>query len=459
MVSSPPAIVIAAERNAPTTVRLDLSMRAYGIPGRGFLIVDRSSGRFAIRVDAGPAGFAQGYDGTSAWTADATGESVEQGNADQRAALIDFGRALAGVAANSNASRALRVTFVPRTRLVATLMQRVGADRVVTRFGDYRQIHGLVIPFALQMQGSGGSLEMRVSSVRFTADRSAFRPPPAPRDFTLTGAPQSVPLRFSSGFPIVPVRINGVLLHVILDTGGVNYFTPGAAARFGARLMGDVAVTGSGAGDLGARWTWLSTLSIGPATLRRQPAVIASFGPLASSLQGVDGIIGFEVLARLPVRFDGMRSRLVVGPAARAASGPHIPIAFHLTTPQVDGTLDGIPGSFTIDTGSNGGVNVYDAFGRAHARTLRRGLTGADSSGFGVGGAIRFVRARDASLRLGGILVTHVPTAIAIASAGAETDPTIAANLGELVFRRYSLLLDYPRRRIGLLPLRGGLNP
>jgi len=51
-------------------------------------------------------------------------------------------------------------------------------------------------------------------------------------------------------------------------------------------------------------------------------------------------------------------------------------------------------------------------------------------------------------LRLGAVRFTEVPLLLTDAAAGAEANPTVAANVGERVMRRYNLVLDYRRNVI-----------
>src|SRR5216684_4986470 len=88
LASPPLPAVRATSANAARYVRLQLDVVAYGIPGRGEILIDRSTGRFMRRFDAGPVSDREGFDGVRAWRADATGMARVQGNADQRGAIV-----------------------------------------------------------------------------------------------------------------------------------------------------------------------------------------------------------------------------------------------------------------------------------------------------------------------------------------------------------------------------------
>ena len=78
----------------PRFVRLKLDVSAYGVPGHGEIIVDRTVGRFVRRFDAGPVSEREGWDGVRAWRADATGMPRIEGNVDERGMIRAWARLL-----------------------------------------------------------------------------------------------------------------------------------------------------------------------------------------------------------------------------------------------------------------------------------------------------------------------------------------------------------------------------
>ena len=56
-----------------TILVLHLAVNAYGVRGSGTVAIDRATGRFLRRFNAGPASEQEGFDGVRAWRADATG--------------------------------------------------------------------------------------------------------------------------------------------------------------------------------------------------------------------------------------------------------------------------------------------------------------------------------------------------------------------------------------------------
>lgn len=140
-----------------------------------------------------------------------------------------------------------------------------------------------------------------------------------------------------------------------------------------------------------------------------------------------------------------------------AAGTPATPFEYDSRHPQVDGAIDTFPGAMTIDTGNSGVLDVnspfahrYDLWAFYHAVKPRNGSLA------GVGGAVATSDVTVQSFRMGTAMLSNVQEDLSQAAAGVESDPAVAANVGEGVFRNFTLLLDYPNQRIYFAP--GGLR-
>lgn len=427
----------------PRYVRLRLDVTAYGIPGRGEILVDRTSGRFVRRFDAGPVSEREGWDGVRPWRTDASGMPRVEGNVDERGVIRAWSRLLA---APSDArcdcgSRAPEVTADPATGRPASVALHVGEQTVHVTFGDYRRAGALLVPFLLVATSANGTWSARVRAVETPSAvaHDAFAPPPAPHDATLHGV-TSVALTAGLPVPVVPVTVNGAALHFLLDTGGQNAITPAAAERAGLHVVGAGTVGGAGAGLAKVQFATARVLRVGGAELRAQPFIVLD---LPGS--GLDGIIGYELLARFAARLDLANDTVELAADARAfaGSGVAVPMTFDDRQPQVDGALDGIPATITIDTGSVSSADVNTPFVHAHDLVARYHATASGYPIVGLGGPVRAFYARADELRLGELRVRDVPLLLTEATAGAESNPTVAINVGDQVLRRYTLVLDY----------------
>jgi hypothetical protein len=452
LASPPLPAVRAMSANAARYVRLHLDVVAYGIPGRGEILIDRDAGRFVRRFDAGPASDREGFDGVRAWRADATGMARVQGNVDQRGAIVAasylYARAPRPAAADAfggsvrvryrGLSRAIDVRAVGG--MLAEARRPVGEDTVFTTFGSYRTVAGLSLPFALSEQSSNGTWTARVRTVELLrrVPRDAFAPPPAPHDATLT---QLTRIPLDAG-EVIAARINGAAsMRFLLDTGGQNVITTQAAARLGLTLAGRGGVGGAGAGITPTRYTTVHSMRIGAAEVRDQPFLVLDLGPSAP----FDGILGYELFARFAARIDFARHTLELAPSETAfgTRGTAVPMVFDDRQPQVSGAIDGLPAALTIDTGSDEAVDVNTPFVRAHRLDRVYHVTPRGMLFYGVGGGVDGWRATARELRLGNVVVHDVRLALTDARAGVEMDPSIGANVGDQVLHRFTIVFDY----------------
>ena len=445
-VSGLPVIGVVVGTKAPRYVRLRLDVTAYGVPGHGEIVVDRALGRFVRRFDAGPVSEREGWDGRRAWRADPTGMSRTEGNVDERGMIRAWARMLAPAPSGAPCdcgSRAPGVTTDAVHERVTSVALHVGSDTQHTSFADYRRAGTVTVPFTIENTSENGMWTARVRAVETpnAIAPNAFAPPPEPRDATLSGV-TSVPFIAGSGLPMIDVSVdNASALHCLLDTGGQNAIVPSAAQRAGLNVVGAGMVSGAGAGHVNVRYASARSVRIGTAELRDQPFVVVDFGASVP----FDCIVGYELLARFAARIDFANETLQLAPDARAfpGSGTRVRMTFADRQPQVDGALDGVPGAVTIDTGSAIGAEVNAPFARAHDLAARYHAARAGGQVSGIGGSVRVSSARADELRLGDLRIRNVPLMLTDAAAGAESNPTVAINLGDQVLRRYTLLLDY----------------
>ncbi len=117
--------------------------------------------------------------------------------------------------------------------------------------------------------------------------------------------------------------------------------------------------------------------------------------------------------------------------------------------PEIDGSVDGIPGVFTVDTGFNGPLTLCSPFVTEH--NLLAALDAKDRievQGSGVGGQNRSVRARVRLLTLGSIQVPNVVALLSRDATGSNANPYIAGYVGNSVLRRFNVTFDYAQERL-----------
>jgi predicted aspartyl protease len=442
-------LVMAASLANTPFLRYDVDVREFGLRGTGTIVVDRLRGRYARRFNVGPASDSEGYDGSIVWTADAAGSSYVQGNADTRSRGLQWARVLRTFG-SSSADSQIRI--------------RVGADTETTRFGDIRCIENhFCVPFDISIRDQQGERRIRVRSVEALAgaNAAAFEPPALPNDARVDRASGVTSVPFSSEtlrgrnipYVVLPVRINGgAPLRFLLDTGGQNILSAHAARQLGIAAEGNAQVGGAGSGTMRFSFALVDGVRIGDAVMRRQPFMILSFDDL---LPDIDGIVGAEMLSRFAARLDfksGILELARTAPLAWSRGATVSPIAFDKNTPDIAGLVDGFDGRFTLDTGSDGSLDINAPFAAKNRLYTRYNAKQNGKLG-GVGGTVQTARVTLKSLTIGNSTLTNVAATLAYPAAGSVSDdPTVAGNIGESVLRRWNVMVfDYRALTITLL--------
>lgn len=464
-----PSIVGSAGATAVPAryVRFTMRVRAYGIDGTGTIVTDRQTGRYAERIAAGPASLSLGFDGTRAWQSDSTGMSAMQGNATKRGVILALGRLLAFPQTATIDGATVRFADVPQPITFALdpgsgLIRRFvifnGNRNQVATFSAFRSdAGGTVVPTRISFTDDSGTWTGRVTAVETpqTLDDAAFAPPAPPADATLDGI-TSVPFLVATEI-IVPVRINdGPVMHFFFDTGGQNVIGSKSLKALGIAAVGSGTVGGAGAGVAPVKFAFVRSERIGTAELRNQPFLVLD----SNVLGGVDGVVGWEILSRFATRIDYATNTLSLAPAMPASwteNATPVPFVFDETHPQISGSIDGFDGALTIDTGSSGVLDINAPF--AHRNNLLAFYHAAKPSHgslAGVGGVVLASNVTVRSFHLGTAALSNVAATITEASSGVEADPSVAANVGEGIFRNFTFVLDYPNQRLYFEP--GGIT-
>ena len=465
-----PRLLLAAS-DSPRYVRIAADVRGSGVRGTEELLIDRLTGRTVDHVDAGPLTSTDGFDGKRAWHADATGMPMVIGNAASRRDALAwahlFGRSGPEHPTVTRISRRGRAELV-RLRYpglsgrlevtvdagrVVRVLDQTAVDPVVTVFGDYRRVRGVLAPFAIDEHSPFATWHYRVRRIAFppSLPATAFAPPRPPDDARLDGV-TTVPMRIAEGVPVVPIRIDGgPVLHVLFDSGSTNYLTPAAARRVHLRAVGEDRTGGVGALLVRERFTTVHRLEVGAAVLADQPFGIIDDAPGP----GIDGAIGAEVLQRFVAGFDFVHRqvRLAMHAAALGVTGHPIPLRLAPSGPEIDGALDGLAGAIAIDTGSGVALDVMSPFVRKHGLARRYRVHHLVSTGGGIGGGTVGYFALARTLRLGDVVFHDVPIALDTMTTGALADPTQLGNLGTPLLWRFVTVFDYRNGRFWLLPV------
>lgn len=430
--------MIAAAVLAATVARfvvMHVDVNAYGVPGTGTIIVDRSNGHFVRRFDAGAASEQEGWDGTHAWRADATGIPRVQGNRGERREILAWSSVLVG-----------SVDSPPHHARV------VGAtDHVDIAFDAYHHFGDLSLPARIVARSEENGVwttELRGAEFPARVPLVAFAPPqPPPSDASLNHL-TSVAVSMTMGSPVLEVRVNGKQLRFLFDTGGQNVITTRAAALVGLHAVGGGTVSGGGGGTAPIRYAVADSVRVGAAEMRRQPFIVLP----EESLPPIDGIVGYELLSRFAARLDMARMRLELAPSARAFGKAVAPAQFDFfdRQPEVDGALDKLRGPFSIDTGSSLTVQVQTPIVRSQNLVVGLHATVATYAN-DVGGRYPIYLVRAHQLRLGSGIFSR-PLVDLLNRSNSSGNATIIGNVGDGILRRWVLVFDYAHQTIDFRP-------
>jgi hypothetical protein len=275
-----------------------------------------------------------------------------------------------------------------------------------------------------------------------------------------SAAPVTVPFEMIGNELYVTATVDGKgPFRFLLDTGAVDIVSESLAAQLGLALGGDVRVRGTGDKSVQSATVTVPSLNVGDATLSGETFYVLSLDPI-EALAGVhaDGILGYQFFHRTVTRFDfAAHTITLTDPAAFQpdGAGTAIPMTSAHNTPEIAGTYDGIPGTFDIDTGDNGGLTLTTPFVAANHLRDRPGKYVDVVSGYGVGGNTFARVIRGGELVLGGVKVGHPVTDLSGNTGGVFGQGAFSGNIGVDVVKRFAMTLDYAHGTLYLAPRSG----
>ena len=485
--------------NGKAAVRVQYDYVGQGLTGKAGGTSDLRDGRFEQDFVVGPQKGANGFDGKQVWNKDNSGIVTLQEGADAiplavnnayrnanlwwRADRAGADIKLAGEKSEAGASfDVLTITpnggapfdawFDAKTHLLYRIAERQGGVMVTTTTTNYRAFDGTQQAVDTTVNNGNPKFDthLTLTSVTFQpkSDAAAYAMPAsvAVADFTILGGGHEVTFPFDliNNHIHAHVMINGKgPYYFVFDTGGVNILTPELAHELGAKIEGESEVRGAGEGTSTAGLTHVDDINLSGAQVKDQLFMAYALDSLyPSSGTHMQGMVGYEVFRRFVTRIDyGAKTVTLIDPKHfdPTGAGAPIKISFNGNAAIVEGSYNGIPGKFQIDTGARSSLTLDAPFVAAH--NLRASsASGVDAvDGWGVGGPSRSHMVRGGILKIGkSIEVDHPVTGMATDTAGAMADPTLAANIGGGVLKRFIVTFDYGHSTMYLKPIAGRVD-
>ncbi len=278
-----------------------------------------------------------------------------------------------------------------------------------------------------------------------------------------SNAPVEIPIRVANNHVYLRMCVGGEARWFWLDTGAERSILDLAAAdSLHLSKRGETHSTGMGPGS-----TTGAKIKGGEVFLPERPsmrvAVPTALPVGTGGLQGesVAGIVGGDFIEQAVLVIDYANQRMrILDPGSFQYAGPgaRLPLKLVHGIPHVRGDLvlaDGgvISTDFSIDVGATRSLALTKPFVEANHLLSRVGPTIYRPAGSGMGGVAWGHLGRVAAVRLGGIELPSVITALYGDAAGVFTSGSqFQANIGGEILRRFVVSIDYKHKAIVLEP-------
>jgi hypothetical protein len=311
----------------------------------------------------------------------------------------------------------------------------------------------------LAMQGAGCAHIQSAASpappAAAAADRRPQRTPAS--DFTIADSKSSTTLPFDliDNRIVIDVRLNGKgPFRLIFDSGANAVVSPEVVRQLGLKIE-NLQRAGGGVGEqlVERGEANISETEVGGIRLPAQVFGVLSFADTnyVFGANRIDGIIGYPLFKRLVVHVDYGRRRLTFTLPSRFAyegGGTIVPIDFDHHLPLVRGELDGVPGTFVVDTGARSSLILYGPFVEQNNLRAKYKASFEGITGWGIGGPVRSQIVRVKTLKLGTVEVRNLIARLSLQKSGALTGAGRAALVGPDILKQFTTIFDYSRRRL-----------
>jgi len=496
-----PADILAANKAASggavwdknATLKTVFDYSGMGMTGKVSSTADLHDGRFVDDAAIGPVTQVQGFDGTSAWEKDPSGTVTPQNGSGKYMAVneayrdanlwwrTDFGGAQVTLdRQRTDGGKTYDVvTFVPKnggpfdawfdanTHLLYRIEEKMGSLTNNSTYTEYAPFGGAMIAKHVYQVASDGknAQTMILTAASFVpAQPDVFyaMPKVVLADFSIAaGAKETTfPFQLVNNHIYADVKINGQGPYTfIFDTGGLNLVTPPLAKTLGLKVEGSMDARGGGTGTMSAGMTKVARIDLGQATITDQAFMSLPLDSMENT-EGMKmpGMIGFETFRRFVTRIDyGNKTITLIDPRKFDPNdaGTAVPIAFDGNDIEIEGSYEGIPGKFVIDTGARQTLMLNSPFvakNNLHNASVKgnEGVTG-----WGVGGPTTAFVTHGGLLKIGSVDVKGPLVLLTTDKGGSNAEDTLAGNIGGGILKRFVVTFDYEHNVMYLKPVAG----
>lgn len=306
--------------------------------------------------------------------------------------------------------------------------------------------------------------QRRQTSLRFEkhiAPATFEAPKPGPQDaFLQPGAPP-IPFTLESSHIVFKAQLNGrEPIGFLLDTGSdQNVINTSRLAEFGLKTYGKTMTTGGG-GSAEYDYASGATFTLRGVELRNQHVAVLDQTGLERAL-GVPlgGILGYDFISRFVVEIDYQNKLLTLhDPKTWSYSGKGyvVPVTFDGGIPFTRGLISvgakaDIPAYFVLDFGAQETMTLTSPFVKANdllnlaqTNAYVNRPAGLENHFFSQNN----VRGHIDRLALGKLVEQSIPVNLSVNVKGAYASTNFSGTIGESIFRRYHVFMDYSRNQI-----------
>jgi hypothetical protein len=467
-------------------IHMTQSIETCGLKGTTEAWAEVKTGQYADTYVLGPSSGAEGWNGKIYWTKDdsgqvrpeAGGESVISAKTEAyrqalaywypqraKASLTYLGQKSADkrvydvVRVIPEGGRNFEIWIDSETHRIERTVEKKEIDTVTVTFSDWRVVHGVSVPYAEQSSIGQPKYDqfLKITSIEFPQTISAeqfAQPAPPPPDFALGADHVTVPFQLNNNHIYVEAKVNGKPVTVVFDTGATNYLHTESLARLGLKAEGALPGAGVGESKEDTGIVKIDTVEIGGLTVKKQVFAVASSAGWPA-IEGVDsdGLLGYEVVKRVPTAIDYEREQMTFyRPGSFQGPTAAKPIAFRFAEhiPEIDGSIDGLAARMHIDTGSRATIDLTGPFVEKNKLVEKYAPRYEATTGWGVGGAARARLARAHTLALGDQIVQEPVIELTSQTKGAFASAYYDGNVGGEILRRFTLTLDYAHQKLWL---------
>jgi hypothetical protein len=275
-----------------------------------------------------------------------------------------------------------------------------------------------------------------------------------------SGASATVPFDFDDNSVFIEVRVNGSRpLKFIFDTGaGATILNARTAKELGLKASDTLKGTAVGGKISGDVFKGV-TLSAPGVTVSNQMVGAVSFDSVPCEMRSIDGIIGYDFIKEFVVEIDYSRRVIKLYDPKTfnyTGAGELIPLKL-ARTPFVNAKLlmEGhapVEGSFEVDTGSDSAVTLTSPFVKKNQLVSAVGRTIETPSDEELGGESKSYVGRVKGFQIGKYVLENPVVLLSEDTEGSMADAGNAGPIGNQVFSRFKVTLDYSRSRMYLEP-------